>query len=355
MTVAERNFRRQRIILPSIFLVLLVLGSLGFMLIEGWSWTDSMYMTVITISTVGFGEIRPLSPAGRIFTGVMIVLGVSATAYTFSTVAEFIVTGEFRKILRRKRMQNRIGKLEGHFIVCGYGRVGAEVVKELLESNTRLVVIEKQHDLQVELENLGVIPVEGNATEDAALTQAGIERASGICSCLPNDSDNVYVTLTARSLNPNLTIISRANSPESERKLQIAGANHVINPYVTSGYRMARQLLHPNIVEFMDVVMPHGAVHMLIEDIRVSDQSELQEQTLGATEIRRKTGANIMAVRRPGGDISVNPGVDFQLQAGDMLIALGTVEQLDLLASAANDLRRAHRRQNSGSLTRGQL
>ncbi len=359
MTVAERSFYRHLVIVAALFLLLLVFGSIGYRVLEGWSWTDGLYMTVITISTVGFGETRPLSPPGRIFTGAMIVMGVGATAYTFSTLADYIVAGEFRRILRRKRMQNRIGKFNGHFIVCGYGRVGAQVVKELRGSNTKLVVIETQTSLRVELENLGVIPIEGNATEDSVLIRAGIGKASGICCCLPNDSDNVYVALTARALNPNLTIISRANSHESEHKLQIAGADHVINPYVTSGHRMARQLLHPNIVEFMDVVMQRGEVNILIEDIRVSDESALRDQTIAAIEIRKKIGANILAVRRSENRIFVNPGVDFLLQAGDALIALGTLDQLDLLATAANDQsateRHAQTRKNPANLTGRQL
>ena len=345
MTVAVRSFYRQLMIVSSLYLLLLTLGSAGYALIEGWPWTDSLYMTVITISTVGFGEIRPLSPLGRVFTGAMIVLGVSTTAYTFSTVANFIVAGEVRNLLWRRRMQNRIGKLTGHFIVCGFGRVGEQVVNELLVNNVRLVVIELLTTLRPELENLGVIPVEGNATEDAILIQAGIERASGICCCLPNDSDNVYVALTVRELNPNLTIISRSNTHESERKLQIAGVDHVINPYVTSGRRMARQLIHPNILEFMDVVMHRGEVDILIEDIGVSERSTLRDQTIANTEIRRRIGANILAVRRPDGEIFMNPTVEFALRAGDTLIALGTPEQLDLLASEADDQRGAQARQ----------
>ena len=350
MTVTERNFYRHLVIVTVLFLLLLALGSIGYRIIEGWPWADGLYMTVITISTVGFSETRPLSPLGRIFTGTMIVMGAGATAYTFSTIADYIVSGEFRRILRRRRMQNRIDKFDGHFIVCGYGRVGSQVVKELLESNTKLVVIEIQTSLLVELENLGVILVEGNATEDSVLTRAGIEKAVGICCCLPTDSDNVFVVLTARVLNPNLTIISRANSHESEHKLQIAGADHVINPYVTSGHRMARQLLHPNIVEFMDVVMHRGKVNILIEDIRVSDESTLRDQTVAGTEIRRKIGANILAVRRFENEIFMNPGVDFRLQAGDTLIALGTLDQLDLLASMADDQRRAPTRKNPANV-----
>lgn len=339
MTVTARRLYQHLIFVATLYLLLFGVGSGGYMLIEGWPWTDSIYMTVITISTVGFGEIRPLSPIGRVFTGGLIILGVSTTAYAISTLADVIVAGEFRSLIWRRRMQNRIDKMNGHFIVCGYGRVGEQVAKELLTNRVSLVVVEILATLGPDLENLGVIPVEGNATDDAALIRAGIERASGICCCLPNDSDNVYVALTARALNPELTIISRANSFESERKLQIAGVNHVINPYVTSGRRMARQLIHPNILEFMDVVFHRGEVDILIEDIGVGERSSLRDQTIADTEVRKRLGANILAVRRPDGETFVNPGVEFALRAGDTLIALGTPEQLDLLATEAEDRR----------------
>lgn len=337
MTGPIRKFYRHIVVVAGLFALLLGIGCVGYVLIEGWSWTDSIYMTVITISTVGFSEIHPLTHMGRVFTGVMIFLGIIATAYAFSALADVIVSGDFRSLLWRRRMQNRIDKLNGHFIVCGYGRVGEQVVNELLANKVPLVVIETMATLGPELEDLGVIPVEGNATDDTALLRAGIEKASGICCCLPNDSDNVYVVLTARALNPDLTIISRANSHESERKLQIAGVNHVINPYVTSGRRMARQLIHPNILEFMDVVMHRDEVDILIEDIGVSERSTLRDQTIEDTEVRRRLGANILAVRRPDGETFVNPGVEFALRAGDTLIALGTPEQLDQLATEAED------------------
>ena len=349
MPVAERNFYRTLITVSAIFLMLLIFGSLGYMWLEGWSWTDSLYMTVITLSTVGFGEVRQLSPTGRIFTGVMIIMGVSATAYTFSTVAEFVVTGEFRRYIRRRRMQNRIGKLNAHFIICGYGRVGEQVVKELLDADSELVAVDMLASLRTDLENLGATFVQGDATDDAVLIQAGIEKAVGICCCLPNDSDNVYVALAARGLNPNLTISARANSRGSERKLKSAGVDHVINPYVASGHRMARQMLSPNIVEFMDVVMPQDTVSseepgILIGDILVSDRSTLGGQTLAAAEIRKTTGASILAVRRQTGKITVNPNLDLVLEAGDKLIALGTYDQLDRLAAAAEDQRRIYTR-----------
>lgn len=328
------------VIVSGIFVGLLAVGTTGYIALEDWPAIDAFYMTVITISTVGFGEIRAMSNTGRLFTAVLIVSGVGAAAYTFSSVADYIVAGELRGVLRKQRMENRIRKLENHYIVCGYGRVGMQVAQELSHSRVELVLIDLANERFDEPDTSGILKVVGNASEDAVLLQAGIERAAGLCACLPHDADNVFVTLTARTLNPKLTIISRANTQENERKLRIAGADHVINPYSISGHRMARQLMHPNVVEFMDVVMRRGQVEMLIEEIRVNNESTVQDKTIAECDIRQRTGANILAVRRPGGKTFTSLGGDFVLQAGDVMIALGTPQQLDTLAQMADDQRR---------------
>lgn len=336
----EPGLFRRMIIVSGIFLGLLVVGTIGYVVLEGWPTIDAFYMTVITISTVGFGEIRAMSNTGRLFTAVLIVLGVGAAAYTFSSVADYIVAGELRGILRRQRMENRIRKLENHYIVCGYGRVGMQVAQELSHSHVDLVLIDKDTERFSDLNEAGILTVAGDASEDGVLVQAGIENAAGLCSCLPEDADNVFVTLTARTLNPKLTIISRANTSENERKLRIAGADHVINPYSISGHRMARQLMHPNVVEFMDVVMRRGQVELLIEEILVNSGSAIQDKTIAECEVRQRTGANILAVRRPGGKTFTSLAGDFVLRTGDVMIALGTPDQLDKLAEMADDRRR---------------
>ncbi|RME50828.1 MAG: potassium channel protein, partial [Caldilineae bacterium] len=296
----------------------------------------------ITLSTVGFGEIRPLSEAGRLFTTGLIVAGVGSVAYMFSTVAEYIVAGELRGILRRQRMERKIRNLSGHYIVCGYGRVGSHVTQELQQNHVDVVVIDSAPQRMQELESNNLYAVFGDASEDSVLLQAGIERAAGLAACLPQDADNVFVTLTARTLNPNLVVIARVNAPENERKLRIAGAAHVINPYSISGHRMARQLIHPNVMEFMDVVMRRGEVELRMEEIQISETSGLQAKTIAECDIRRRTGANVLAVRRPAGRTFTSFGSDFVIQAGDTLIALGTPEQLDALAALADDRRRQH-------------
>ncbi len=330
---------RRMISVLLLFLSLLLFGMIGYMWLEGWTWYEALYMTVITLSTVGFGEVRSLDQVGRMFTALLIVLGVGAAAYTFSTVADYIVAGELRGILRRRQMEKRIKQLQQHYIVCGYGRVGSQVTQELRHHNVDMVVIEANPDLFAEIEELGIIPIVGNASEDAILSQAGIERAAGLCACLPNDADNVFVTLTARTLNPRLTIIARSNTQSNERKLRIAGADHVINPYSISGHRMARQLIHPNVVEFMDVVMRRGQVEIRIEEIRVNADSFLSNKSIAECDVRRRTGANVLAVRRPSGQTHTVISGDHILEAGDMLISLGTPEQLEALTELADDHR----------------
>lgn len=322
---------------------LLIFGTIGYMILEGWAWHDAFYMTVITLSTVGFGEVRSLDQGGRVFTMILIVLGVGAAAYTFSTVADYIVAGELRGVLRRRRMEHRIRQFRQHYIVCGYGRVGSQVTQELRQHSVEMVVIEANPALSAEIEEQGTVSVIGNASEDATLSLAGIERAAGLCACLPNDADNVFVTLTARTLNPNLTIIARANTQENERKLRIAGADHVINPYSISGHRMARQLIHPNVVEFMDVVMRRGQVEIRIEEIRVSAGAALCAKSIAESDVRRRSGANVLAIRRSSGQTHVALDGDVILEAGDTLISLGTPEQLDALAALADDQRSGRR------------
>lgn len=337
MTLSDQSLLRRITIVLSLFSVLLALGTAGYVMIEGWSFADSLYMTIITVSTVGFSEVRAMSWSGRLFTSFLIIGGVGAAAYTFSTVADYIVAGELRGFLRRQRMANRIKRLHGHYIVCGFGRVGNQVVQELAESGVHLVVIDHDPDVLEYQGDERIITITGDAAADSHLIQAGIERAAGLCSCLPNDAANVFVTLTARTLNPDLTIIARANTAQNERKLRIAGADHVINPYTISGHRMARQLIHPNVVEFMDVVMRRGEVEIRIEEIRISEGSSIEGQSIADAHIRHRTGTNVLAVRRPGGRTFTNLTGDFLLNKGDTLLALGTPEQLENLVALAGD------------------
>jgi len=304
---------------------LLAVGTAGYKLIEGWSWHDALFMTVITLSTVGYGEVRPLSGIGELFTIVLILLGVGGVAYTFSTLADYFIAGELNGILQRQRMARTISKLRNHYIICGYGRVGQQVVQGLRANRYDVVVIDSTDDYVAEFEKEGIHYVIGDAASDPILQQAGIERASGLCTCLPNDATNVFVVLSARTFNPNLFIISRSNQPESERKLRIAGANQVINPYLITGHRMAAQLLHPSVVEFLDVIMRSGELELRIEEIKIGPASAMNGRTL--------------AVRRHDGKLFTYLPAEFTLESGDVLVGLGTQPQLSLLAQQAADER----------------
>ncbi|GIV76073.1 NAD-binding protein [Litorilinea aerophila] len=319
--------------------VLLAVGTLGYMWLEGWSWREALFMTIITLSTVGYGEVRPLSPEGQVFSMILILLGVGGAAYTFSTVTDYIVAGELRGVLRRRRTLRTIRKMHKHYIICGYGRVGRQVVEGLRANRFSVVVIDADPDVAAELDEKDIPHIIGDAADEEVLIQAGIDRASGLCTCLPSDATNVFTILSARTLNPDVYIVSRSNFYESEKKLRMAGADHVINPYWITGHRMAAQLLHPGVVEFLDVIMRQGELELRIEEIRISQDSPLAGKTLGQCQVRTETGVNVLAIRCHDGQIVTSPGPEYPLQVGDALIGLGTVAQLTKLARLAGDNR----------------
>jgi voltage-gated potassium channel len=316
---------------------LLLLGTIGYMVIEGWPWRTALFMTVITISTVGYGEEYPLSTRGEAFTMVLIVMGVGAAAYTFTTFTDYIVAGELRGVLRRQRMKREISKLTNHFVICGYGRVGRQLTESLRESGYGVVVIDSDPTVAEELDEADIYLIQGSAAEDELLQEAGITRARGLASCLPQDADNVFVVLSARALNPDLVIIARSNQVESTTKLRIAGADQIINPYLITGRRMAAQLVHPNVVEFLDVVMQRGELELHIEEVTIGPGSSLDGKTLAEAHVRSETGVNVLAVRKQDRTIHTDIGPTFPLRAGDTLICLGTPQQLAQLAERVHD------------------
>ena len=328
-------FRTRLYRVLALFAFLIMLGTVGYTLIEGWGLRDSLFMTIITISTVGYNEVAPLSGRGEVFSMMLILLGVGSAGYTFSVLTDYIVAGELRGALRKQKMSRTLAKMSGHYIICGYGRVGQNVVEGLRANLFEIVVIDARENWADELHQQGVNHIIGNATDDSMLVQAGIERASGLCTCLPSDADNVFTILSARTLNPDLFIVSRCNAIESEHKLRIAGADHVINPYRITGSRMAAQLLHPGAVEFLDVVMRQGELELRIEEIIIGSDSPLDGQTLGEAHVRANTGVNVLAVRRADGKLFTNLDAAFLLRANDALIGLGTVAQLAALSDLA--------------------
>lgn len=336
--IFSQNFDRRLFAMATLLAGLLGLGTVGYVVLEGWTARDALFMTVITLSTVGYSTVEPLSPRGEVFSIFLIILGVGGAAYTFSTFTNYIVAGELRGALRRRQMRNKISQLKDHYIVCGYGRVGKQVVAGLREHDCAVVVIDNDPEHVTELEASNLTYIIGNATEDHILEEAGIHEARGLSSCLPQDANNVFAVLSARALNPKLTIISRSNLTESAPKLRIAGADQIINPYLITGRRMAAELTSPTLVEFLDVVMQRGELQLRIEDINIDGGSNMVGRTLAECNVRKETGANVLAVRRGNGKVLTDLGGDVLLNAGDTLIALGTLRQLSSLAKDAGDI-----------------
>jgi voltage-gated potassium channel len=335
-TPDDHEFRRRILRVALLLAAAIGLGTGGYMMLEGWRLLDALYMTVITLSTVGFTEVHPLSDAGHLFTIALILTGVSTAAYAVGTVGEFVIGGRLSGALRRQRMQHEIDRLEGHYIICGYGRVGRQVVDELDARGTRSVVIEPS-DEACPSDGQGPLRIRGDATDDRALRAAGIDRAAGLVSAAGDDAINIVVTLSARALNADLLIVARAIQPEAEDKLRRAGATHVISPYRIGGQRIVTQLLHPRITDFLDLVMHRGSLELWLEEITVAADGPANGRTLGETRIWGHDGVKVLAVGRLGGELLTSPGGDHRLTAGDVLIALGTLEQLEAARREAGD------------------
>ena len=326
------DFRRRIIPILLIPFVLLGVATAGYMIIEGWSLIDSFYMAAITMTTVGFGEVHPLSSNGRLFTIAIIIIGVGVVAYGFSTLLEYVLTGDLTETFRRRRMSHEIEKLHDHVIVCGYGRVGQSAVNGLQNSNRAIIVIDKEIDKVKNGEREGVaFFVEGDASRDETLIQAGIERAWGIIICTGEDSLNLFIVLSARALNPDLYIVTRSVNAENERKMRRAGANRVVSPYQIGGKHMANIVIRPHVTDFFDVVTLDGGIELWVEELLVQPDSPVVGKTVGALDVRRRTGVTLIALMRQAGDASFMPNAETCLAAGDQLIVLGTREQLAAL------------------------
>lgn len=311
-------------------------GVLGYTFIEGWNFLDALYMTITTVSTVGFREMRPLSDRGRLFTIALIIGGVGTMFYTFSSFMSFMIEGELLKILGRRKVEAAIKKLKNHYIVCGFGRIGSLICKELAKKPVPFVVIENKPDLKERLEQEGYLYITGDATLDETLLEAGILRARGIVSVLPSDADNVFITLTARGLKPELVIVARAGEEEkSEQKLLRAGADKVVSPYVIGGTRMAHAILKPAVVDFIEIATAGGNVELAMEEITVGRNSSLEGKSIAESGVRQTLGVIIVAVKRASGRMEFNPPPDLKMETNDKLIVLGDTNQLRRLEAIA--------------------
>ena len=310
------------IVLPILLALVVGLSTAGYCLIEQQSVFDGLYMTVVTISTVGSHEIPGMSPAGRWWTLGVIVLGVGTAAATFSLSVAALTEGTLRKALGRRQLQRAIERLQGHTVVCGFGRMGRLVVSELRRDGREVVVVETRADAFDRPDHSGILHVQGNAQEETVLRAAGIERATSLVACLPEDADNVFLTLTARQLNRNLTIIARAEQPNTQNKLLHAGADRVVCPQIIGATRIVNVLLRPAVVDFVEVT--NKGVDLEMDQLVVPDTSELAGKTLRALSLPARTGAMVVAVRRTDGQAVYNPSPDdVVISSGDTLILVG--------------------------------
>ena len=329
MHYVSRRLLLRALPVPVVLGLLFLIGTTGYHVLEDWDWFDALYMTIITVSTVGFGEVQPLSPAGKLFTAFLIVAGAGLVAYMFGTAAQVLVRGEWRTELERRWRRKMFKQLNDHAIICGYGRVGRHVARELGHEGVKFVVVDSDAERMAELAVDDRPTLQGDATDEATLIEAGIERARYLIAALSSDADNVFAVLTARSLNPALTIVSRANSEESEPKLLTAGANRVITPYQISARRMITMVLRPEIGDFLDEVMHAGTLELLLEQAVIPDGSPLVGKTLAEADLRRLTGVTVLACRLPDAKLVHAPQPDTHLGPGARLVVLGTREQLD--------------------------
>lgn len=333
------RFFRTKIYTALILLALVLLfGILGFRMISGYSWIDSLYMTVITITTVGFGEVQPLDDASKIFTVLLILSSVIIVGYALTVITEYILSRNNLEELKQKKMQKKIDSLKNHIIICGYGRNGKQAAKKLLNYKKPFVIIEKNKEIIEKYQSEEISFVSGNANEDEVLLEAGVDRASTLISALPNDADNLFVVLSARQINSTMTIISRASQETSYKKLKLAGANNVILPDRIGGDHMASLVVVPDLIEFIDNLSIVGRSNNNIEEINVNKLYNVSAnvKTIKDLDLRNKTGCSVIGFKTSTGDYVVNPEAETKLVPNSKVIVLGRPEQIKKLNSIYN-------------------
>ncbi len=315
----------------SILLTVAAIGVSGYLLIEKWTFLDAIYMVVTTLFTIGFQEVHPLSDAGRILTIFIAVAGVGTALYAAGQVMEIIVEGEILGYRKRKKMDKRILEMKNHYIICGFGRVGHQVAADFSAARIPFVIIDSKPETVTELEPRGIPHLVADATSDDVLVEAGIRRAKGLVACSDSDVANVYVTLSARELNPDLLIVARAAQRETEKKLKTAGANRVISPYFISGRRMAALASKPVTSDFLELVTHGGELEFRLHEIAIPAGSPLIRKTLAEAEIRGRSGALVLAIHRASGSFELQATASSVVDQGDTLVVIGTQDQIESL------------------------
>lgn len=317
--------------------IIVMLGTLGFRLIERWSWLDSLYVVLQTVTTVGFGDVVPATRAGRAFAIVLMVTGIGTVLYTLTTAVQSVVESEILATFGMRRRYRQMRKLENHFIVCGAGRIGLRIVREMQRERARFVVIERNPQKVANLTESGAHVVARDATLEETLLEAGVKRARGLATCLPDDADNLYVVLTARDLNRNLHIVARAVEEQAEPKLIRAGANRVVAPTIIGSHRMAQALMRPAVADFMDSIAAEN-LGLGFEQVDVSPASPLVGKRIKEANIRSEFDAAVVAIRKLDGEVIYHPDGDAVIEADSLLIVIGRTESLSRLKKLAHGI-----------------
>ncbi len=333
----DRRFVHRTLFVSGMLVITLCIGTIGFSIIEHWSTFDAFYMTLTTITTVGYEELRPLSRAGRIFNSFLIFFGVSAMFFAVGAMTQTIIELEFADRYGRRRRERMISKLNDHFIVCGFGRVGRNAAYELQRANAPFLVVDRSDERVARASEAGMLAIAADATNDDDLRKAGVLRARGLIAALPSDAENLFIILSAKTLNNRLIVVTRASEEQNEEKLRRAGADTVFAPYTMAGRRLADSLLRPHVVEFLDFTMSLGGPKMMMEQVRVGLGEQAGSRTIGTLLSSSNANVIVLAVRGSDGRMIFNPSPDTRIAAGDFLIVLGDKPNLNELENALSD------------------
>ncbi len=322
---------RRLMFVAGLIAIVLLMGTIGFTLIDNYPVFDAFYMTLITVSTVGYAEIHPLSHAGRVFNSFLIFFGVITLFIAIGAMTQSIIALELGEYFGKRRNRRMIEKLEQHFIVCGYGRVGRSAAQELKRAGVPFVVVDRESERTERALQAGMLAMTADSTHDETLRTAGVERARGLISALATDADNLFVILSAKNLNPKLFVATRAAEEEAEQKLRRAGADALYAPYTTAGYRLAQAVLRPHVFQFFDVATKGMGFDVDIEQVRVPEGSGFASRSLEQTRIRRDIGVIVLGIRQADGTMLFNPAAETVIRAGDYLIVMGEPADLQTL------------------------
>jgi voltage-gated potassium channel len=322
------HLRRRLAVIAIALIATLAFGTIGFVVIDHYPVFDAFYMTLITVTTVGYGEIRPLSQAGRVFNSFLIAFGASVVLLAIGAMTQTVIELELNQYFEKRRIKGMIDKLENHFIVCGFGRVGRGAAEELLHATVPFVVIDHNEERVERAMKAGMLAVLGDATHDNVLRDVGIDKANGLIATLASDADNLFLILSAKALNSRLHLSARIDEETSEQKMRRAGADFVFAPYKSTGHRMAQALIKPHVQQFMDFTANGVGPDVGIEQVSVSTRSSFADQTLGKMDVQRALGLIVLAVRKADGTMLFNPMADQKIAAGDCLIVMGESEGL---------------------------